>query len=908
MEAPGYGEQLSVSSRKALYWAAVMAALQAEGSSDTSSEGIDVYDLFVGILLSHPRDSEANVLLTHFGLGPGQVLPDGYPLPDEKNVQRLIDSLPSSELPDMDSIVREVIEVAMKHGLGSGSPEVVELRALYAAILQVTSPLSERINELISTRGAPLSEILRLNQEYLDSADSGKNYDALLKQRYPYKADPVRIPAYMSDHGQTMNLSQDLVDIRAEVDAFAYLLASRGLKPPLAVGLFGDWGSGKSFFMDSVKTRIEQLVTLDDIRQKQQKEVPFWKRIVQIEFNAWHYVEGELWASLVDHIFNQLRLAGDDDDLVEQRKKYWTEKLESKMKLLADLEEKKKQAENILQNKQQHIARIQLQKEQNLLELEQLRQESVNDIVLKDSIDEVKRALEPLMLSAGLPSPDAVAQQMREARAELSRGRALIHYLQDGNTSKKMIMLLLAILVTPLTVFGLSFLDVSSVVSAFSGLASFLVMGLGILASVTGWIRQRFDVISEAEKKVGQEIKINRDKWQQKVDKGKKGLEQASLQLEKLLKEKKVTFSEIQGFEAELDSITTARVLNDFVSERAGSIDYQTRLGVPALIQQDFRNLTNLISKYNDECEKGIVKQETDADEGEHYFNRIILYIDDLDRCPDEHVVKVLQAVHLLLAFELFVVVVAVDSRWLNHALMQHYPALTSFNGDRHKATSQDYLEKIFQIPFWVRPLSNDARKNIVTGLLRGNLEHTATTHEGDDQNQDLTLGEEEKAILASLDLRMSPPALDAATLTVTQQELEFLDKLSPLMGDTPRSVKRFVNLYQLVRIVYRSIAHQQPCGNVVPDNERLAFMLAIGDGLPHLTPELITAISKATVPLTFQEIVESISAQHFPEEYKTLSAWLAEQVSFQIAPALEFQDTIETVKRFLFRVGIEAV
>src|SRR3712207_7125212 len=34
----------------------------------------------------------------------------------------------------------------------------------------------------------------------------------------------------------------------------------------------------------------------------------YYKRIVQIEFNAWHYSEGNLWASLVQHIFENLRL------------------------------------------------------------------------------------------------------------------------------------------------------------------------------------------------------------------------------------------------------------------------------------------------------------------------------------------------------------------------------------------------------------------------------------------------------------------------------------------------------------------------------------------------------------------------------------------------------------------------
>ena len=54
-------------------------------------------------------------------------------------------------------------------------------------------------------------------------------------------------------------------------------------------------------------------------------------------------------------------------------------------------------------------------------------------------------------------------------------------------------------------------------------------------------------------------------------------------------------------------------------------------------------------------------------------IDRIVLYIDDLDRCSPRQVVDVLQAVHLLLALDLFVVVVGVDPRWLLHALRSEY-------------------------------------------------------------------------------------------------------------------------------------------------------------------------------------------------------------------------------------------
>jgi hypothetical protein len=54
-----------------------------------------------------------------------------------------------------------------------------------------------------------------------------------------------------------------------------------------------------------------------------------------------------------------------------------------------------------------------------------------------------------------------------------------------------------------------------------------------------------------------------------------------------------------------------------------------------------------------------------DAESAGTVIDRIVLYIDDLDRCSTETVSQVLDAVHLLLALPLFAVVVGVDPRWL---------------------------------------------------------------------------------------------------------------------------------------------------------------------------------------------------------------------------------------------------
>ena len=110
----------------------------------------------------------------------------------------------------------------------------------------------------------------------------------------------------------------------------------------------------------------------------------------------------------------------------------------------------------------------------------------------------------------------------------------------------------------------------------------------------------------------------------------------------------------------EIDDIRSGRRITQFVQERAASAEYRQYLGLIALIRRDFDQLAELLLKRKDP-------------EYTPPFDRIILYIDDLDRCRAELVVQVLEAVHLLLALPLFVVVVGVDPRWLEESLKRHY-------------------------------------------------------------------------------------------------------------------------------------------------------------------------------------------------------------------------------------------
>ena len=172
----------------------------------------------------------------------------------------------------------------------------------------------------------------------------------------------------------------------------------------------------------------------------------------------------------------------------------------------------------------------------------------------------------------------------------------------------------------------------------------------------------------------------------------------------------------------EIRQSTAAQLLGKFIQDRASSDDYRRHLGLLALIRRDFEKLSNLLDEDNNSLLA--MNWDKEQEDEKNRINRIVLYIDDLDRCQPNQVVAVLQAVHLLLAFKLFIVVVGVDCRWVTQSLRKYYPELLrdtqpakekASNGENESvgkgtnfqtATSRDDLEKIFQIPLYCLLLS----------------------------------------------------------------------------------------------------------------------------------------------------------------------------------------------------------
>lgn len=215
-------------------------------------------------------------------------------------------------------------------------------------------------------------------------------------------------------------------------------------------------------------------------------------------------------------------------------------------------------------------------------------------------------------------------------------------------------------------------------------------------------------------------------------------------------------------------------------------------------------------------------------------IERIILYIDDLDRCPEKIVVQVLQAVHLLLAFPIFIVVVGVDSRWLLHSLQQHSIAFreNKANGsqpaeeNKHwRSTPLNYLEKIFQIPFTLRPMKKLGFEGLIDNPAKsqespkteekpesGSLQPGETGQPGEKPTTDEQLDHTKQPQTPPPGSTQPAKDIDQPSSTVAHAakfsakhmqieawEREVMKKLFPLIP-SPRAAKRFVNIYRLLR------------------------------------------------------------------------------------------------------------
>ena len=93
------------------------------------------------------------------------------------------------------------------------------------------------------------------------------------------------------------------------------------------------------------------------------------------------------------------------------------------------------------------------------------------------------------------------------------------------------------------------------------------------------------------------------------------------------------------------------------------------------------------------------------------FDRRLVVFIDDLDRCLPEQAIGVLEAVKVFLDIEGCVFVLGVDREIIERGIRVRYKefALSGVATGPFPVAERDYLEKIVQVPFTLPPLAPDA-------------------------------------------------------------------------------------------------------------------------------------------------------------------------------------------------------
>ena len=667
-----------------------------------------------------------------------------------------------------------------------------------------------------------------------------------------YSSDRTQIAWTSANRGDP---SVDPLRIRSDVTAMARLICHDGTEPPLSIAIFGDWGSGKTTFMNRLREEVA------DLAKPRAGETPragpqFVSPIVQIEFNAWQFADANLWASLTAEFFDQLRAGGCEKrgqvhhasliERVNQRVQTLTQEAVQKRLALA-------------------TATSELDRAKNACDRAATNEQSAVAIALAD---EVRSALDRnvrTLINFGILPEDAeeqksafieIAQQARNWPGRLKLlGRSLrrcwLKLVVGG-----VVLALLALFVfrfwTPLV----------ALVAPLAGLVSLLWWALPLLRTLSNQLKPLGLRIDEAQAAAVTDLMQKQD--------------DVTSAEGKLLAVRAETESAERALARLVDPKLPAnppRILRYLLEDDPSTKTFEQELGLMGRVRRAFDVLSEIMENNcrppKPHSSSGSIDAEAVQSHDPTIPQRIVVYIDDLDRCSHEQVYEVLQAVHLLLAFKSFVVVVGVDMAWVQEAIANHF----EFKQYQQQPGSEDdvakralaikYLSKIFQVPFWLRPLprddpEDDRYRNYIDALVGssappheagrtppevtaqpvhpvaraksdhaepgGSSERSGEEQDEDTPNKPLPSGQRKEEAEAAL-----------ATLQLDTREIAFLKqpKIAALAPSDPRGVKRLVNVYKLVR----SRQSEEDEGAVLGDNGRapsyplIALLAAIETG-----------------------------------------------------------------------------
>lgn len=179
---------------------------------------------------------------------------------------------------------------------------------------------------------------------------------------------------------------------------------------------------------------------------------------------------------------------------------------------------------------------------------------------------------------------------------------------------------------------------------------------------------------------------------------------------------------------------------------------------------------------------------------------RVLVFVDDLDRCKSEYAVTLLEGIQTLFGDAAIVFVVAADRRWLDACFEEVYRDQSGVVRYPGKSLGALFSEKAFQLSAPVPGVPDTVHGTYWNHLIQ------VTEGKSDESGMDNETTEQGGSTATASPLRTAqgPPDKDQITRwalpEVRDRTEHMLQKFAPLLDKNPRSMKQLVNAYSLNR------------------------------------------------------------------------------------------------------------
>ena len=250
-------------------------------------------------------------------------------------------------------------------------------------------------------------------------------------------------------------------------------------------------------------------------------------------------------------------------------------------------------------------------------------------------------------------------------------------------------------------------------------------------------------------------------------------------------------------------------------------------------------------------------------------ISRLVVVIDDLDRCSPDTIIPTLEAIKLFLFVQKTAFIIGADEELVRYAVRRRFPELP---GDRREV-GRDYLEKLIQFPIRIPALGHAEVESYMTLLfvtgneeLPGVQKALARKKAAEANTGALTTSSFNVAVAREM-LKPLPQTLE--------DDLSMVERVAPLLGTimngNPRQCKRFLNTLLLrlqmgrsreIKLQQRVLAKLMLLEYFRTESfRRLAEIQFAQDGSPKELGQMEKAVRQQRLPPEEVEVAQPVPA-----------------------------------------------